>query len=585
MKRPGSASLRPLYVVAVVCALLLGVAAASRRQDDSAARTKLAAEFQKAVNSGDNLRAASLTANGVQNDYEWIREWRVGGNPRTWRAGIVPLRGVGRRTLLHVSRAQVCQSTSDHLYELAGPPSRPEIGREIPETELVGARVTGHRLTVSLDHAARTVRVTDRAQFTRISDEWPVCLFRLNEYFRVSEARLDAQPTPFQQAGGFVIVPKPAGAQATLTLQYEATLPKVGETYIAADEAALTAYWYAHTARLPATSDIEMSTPDDWHSIAPGVPLAETTAGGRRTTRWRNTIPVCYLTAAAGRYTRTTRQAGSTQVSAWLRRHSDRRAKEILDETEGAIRFFTGKFGSFPYNRYAVVESLIFPPGLEAYSFTLVGSSLLPSVIVHEVSHTWWGGLVPNTYTRSMWNEALATYSESLYRRLSPSRTNGRPGEGAREAAAGIPLHIPLERVTDAMHPTHSAVGYGFGSLVLEQLERMVGTTRMLEKLSAFVERHPRGDAADWSELVSAVASVCGPEWRAAVDGWLSTTRLPSYRLSQVRTRSVPDGFETTGLVAPDAPGLWAQVAVVVETQGGAAESPVLVRSGATPFS
>ena len=41
--------------------------------------------------------------------------------------------------------------------------------------------------------------------------------------------------------------------------------------------------------------------------------------------------------------------------------------------------------------------------------------------LVHEIAHTWWGGVVPNTYTRTLWNESFAEYSDGLYGRMTDS--------------------------------------------------------------------------------------------------------------------------------------------------------------------
>jgi hypothetical protein len=544
----------------------------------------LAASVQRAVNSADDGRMRELTTSGVTNDYAWVREWRSSDSRRPWKAGLLRLPGTAGTCLLHVSRDQLCQSTSDHLYEVTGS-TRWRLGREIPETELVGARVTDHRLTVTFDRTTRTVHINDRAEYDVHASKWPCALFRLNDYFEVADVSVDGKKVPFERAGGFLAISRPTSGTSAVTAAYTASLPATGETFITESEAALTSYWYLHTGRLPATSRITVVTPQDWYGIGPGHRTAEQVEGARRVARWSNTIPVSYLTVAAGKYTRTTRDIDGIQVEAWLLRHTPERARTIIEEAASAIRFYSQRFSTFPYNRYAVVESQVFPPGLEAYSFTLVGSGNLPGVIAHEVSHTWWGGLVPNTYTRSMWNEAFATYSETLLRRLSSSERAQAPGTGAVGAAATLPKDLPLDKVTDAMKPTHAAIGYGKGALVLEQLERMVGLPKMLRSMKAFVERHHRGDAADWADFQAAVASVCGPEWAHCLDAWITQPGVPTFRLSSVRVKTASEGWEAAGVIECSPPGYWALVPVSVTGNSGSAGTSVLVQGEHTPFS
>jgi hypothetical protein len=578
-------SARAAYVLAASAAILLGIAAVARhpQRNDPAARLTLASDFQAAVNAGNAIGAAGLTGAGVSNRYQWVSEWKAGGNPHRWTTGLFEAGDGSDRLLLHVSRPQVCQSTFDHLYEIVPSPHGPRIGREIPETEMMGVRVTDHRLTVVLDVERRRATFTDEATLTRIADGWPVAIVRLNDGHRVSAAEVNGKPIRYRQAGGFVVIPKPAEARSVLCLRYAAALPPDGESFMTDGEAALTAYWYAHTARMPVTSDITVTTPTAWRSIAPGTLVSDTTDASRRTTRWRNTLPVCYLTVAAGRYTETTREADGVRLSAWLRRPSVERAASTLDEAARAIRTFGTAFAAFPYDHYTVVESLVFPPALEAYSFTLVGAPNLPGVVAHEVAHTWWGGLVPNTYTRSMWNEAFATYSDGLYRRRE--RNDGsEPGAGARDSGAAFSHAVTLASATDAMHPAHAAVGYGTGAQVLEQLERMVGTRPMIGALKRFAGDHKRGEAAEWSDFAAALMGTCGPEWRGALDGWLRLDRLPQYRLRAVQAVAAPDGFQTTGTVVPDPPGVWSLAPLQVRTPGAPAEQMVLIKGEPTRF-
>lgn len=572
---------------AIASVLVISVLAGGSAQSyDGSQLADLAADAENAVNKGDAIAFESLTHSGIVNDLRWVKEWRESGNRRDWKAGIVLLPVRGRTPMLHISRTQLCQSTNDHLYAIAGTPSHPAIGREIPETDLMGARVVSHRLSATIEPSTGHVSIEDEAVLRRVSDTWPVCAVRLNACYTVSDARLDGIPTKYVQAGGFIFVPKPNTPTATLAIKFGATLPARGETFIAPDEAALTAYWYAHTCRLPATSDIRVVTPSSWLSIAPGRKISETVDDGIRTTRWRNDLPVSYLTLAAGRYTRTSRQSGGRTISVWLRRHSADKAEAALDQAESAIHFFSDRVARFPFEQYVVVESTVFPFGLEAYSFTLIGTRSLPHVIVHEVSHTWWGGIVPNTYTKSMWNEAFATYSESLHRRLARSDTpTGVPGEGAAEAAARTPSSIALRHVTDAMHPTHAAIGYGKGALVLEQLERMLGTPKMLETLRTFAARHPRGEAADWGDFEAAIAAVCGSDWASCIRAWLDDTRLPAFDVVNAHSPRSGNGYDVVGSLQSAPAGFWALVPVHIETETGPVDRDVLCRGTATSFS
>jgi len=582
-------------VIAVMlagCAVFAVIRASAIREPaqwSEASLSKLASNLGAAVNDADPAAAQALTADGVRNDYRWLLEWREsGGSTGPWHAGVLRWPGNGSETdtvLLHVSRPQVTQSTFDHLYEVRGSRSRAQIGPEVPETELVGARVVAHEIDVAFSPNAHTVALLDRATVRRQYGRFSFALYRLNENYRVTELLQDGKPVPFVRTGGFLVAPRLTADSAVLTVRSTAALPRAGESFVADDEAAVTAYWYLHTARLPATSTVTIHAPAGWSSIGNGDKVAEAHDARQWSSTWRNVIPVCYLTAVAGRYHETSAESGSVRVSAWLLTPSDTRAEQICRTTAQAISYFTKAFSPYPYQAYTVVESRIFPPALEGYSFMFAGSGNLPDVIPHEVSHTWWGGLVPCTYTHSMWNEAFATYSESLFRRFHVSGISEDPGAGAAAAANSLPTRPSLLEVKDAMHPAHSAIGYEKGSRVLAQLERWIGSDAMLRAMKDFVARHPHGEAADWPDFVAAAVRVAGPEAGEFLWPWLREGRFPEYGLHDVRVTEDGANYRVQGFVKASAPVHYCLAPLRVIAADGPTDTAVRVRAVSVPFS
>src|SRR5439155_25061635 len=175
--------------------------------------------------------------------------------------------------------------------------------------------------------------------------------------------------------------------------------------------------------RLPATHEVAITVPRGWTAIGQGEFLGKNAGDAETTYTFSNKLAVSYFTIAAGKYIVTTRKVGGINVSAYLLRPNSERAEQAIDTAAGALNWFSQNFSPFPYTSYAVVETDVFPAALECYSFTLCAANYIPIAVVHEVSHTWWGGVVPNTYTRALWNESFAEYSDGLYDRI-----NEKPG-------------------------------------------------------------------------------------------------------------------------------------------------------------
>lgn len=100
--------------------------------------------------------------------------------------------------------------------------------------------------------------------------------------------------------------------------------------------------------------------------------------------------------------------------------------EHALEETAKAVILFERLFGSYPYDRFVVVQG-DFPDGMEFSGLVFVGTAwfyyfdgtqynYLTLITVHEVAHQWWYARVGNDAALNPWlDEALATYSEYLF--------------------------------------------------------------------------------------------------------------------------------------------------------------------------
>jgi hypothetical protein len=547
-----------------------------------------------AANSRDIAALRDATAAGVTNDYEWAAAPAgMLTRKRDWQTRILTIPGApagDTAAFVTFSKYQQAESTGDHLYRVISGADGPRLGAEIAENDLLGTRVRHHRFNIRFDVPGHRVAVTDHVAIERTTSDFPAIVLRINTIYSVSSVRRNGTPVAFDQAGGFLAIQAPASGdpkRLELDLAYVGTADQSNEDFVRPDHAALTSYWYVHTGRMPASSDAVVSVPRGWSAIAQGEPVGKAVTATTATYSWSNRLPVCYITVAAGKYTVTTRKVGSVNVSAYLLKPSAARADVAIRTAGGAVNWFSRNFSRFPYTRYAVVETTVFPAALECYSFTLAGSSLIPMAVVHEVAHTWWGGIVPNTYTRSLWNESFAEYSDGLYGRMTGK-------EGMHEfntqimGQSGFVTKHTLRNATDAMDMEQSLLGYGKGSLVLENLERMLGTQRMLACMRNFIGVHvkerPGGDA-DWPDIEEAFAQAAGPEWRGYFGPWLNGTNLPTLRLTGVTSHPEGAGFVVEGRVTQADPAYWLQVPVAVETVGGVSSSLKLtVKSSSEPF-
>ena len=153
---------------------------------------------------------------------------------------------------------------------------------------------------------------------------------------------------------------------------------------------------------------------------------------GRRT--WTSVEPVARdVSVAVGEFTTASAtSAGGVEVTTGVLPDSDVAARELTGWTLAAIDDLEARFGPFPYATLTVPLLPDEGGGIEyPSSILLAGADRL--VLLHEVAHMWFYGMVGDSQFRDPWlDEAFATYAESVAFPVSAdaaARVLGMPGE------------------------------------------------------------------------------------------------------------------------------------------------------------
>ena len=460
-----------------------------------------------------------------------------------------------------------CETDGDHIYRLEHRATGWIIGDEIPETDPGGYRIRDHQMHITADITGRSIHATDRIKVERLGDTRPdYLLMHLSEDYHVRQitssigAEAEA-PIPFTQVGGVITLIAPEGKDPnfSLTLDYSGELSHGDGDFVHSDEVSLASYWYPTIARLPATSTVTTEAPKGWTVVAQGELTTEAAlpAGGKLFT-YTNSVPVSYFSLDMGRYAITTRMVAGCKLSVYLLDADPGLAGRCLDITAAAMKFYNANFGPFPYTRYGIVQShWVTEMALEAYSFATFGPHGLPGLIPHELSHTWWGGVVDNTYLHSMWNEAFADYSDGLFTRMTSSaRRQNQEGLFREYRSIGHQYDAAsIANAFDTLNNTMAGIGYDKGSRVLRVLEDELGQQTMLRCVAAFYKGHAVGEPIEWSDFEAVVNKTTGKDYRWFFAQWLERPGLPMLRLDRVTVDQRPDGrFLTADVLQSGAP-------------------------------
>lgn len=127
----------------------------------------------------------------------------------------------------------------------------------------------------------------------------------------------------------------------------------------------------------------------------------------------------------------TSQVVDGTRVNSYYLPSHEEAADLVLSVASASLRIFNQQFGAYPYTELDVIDApMRNAAGVEFPGIILVGSYLyggtdtttLIVATAHEVAHQWWYNLVgSNVFTEPWVDEALTTYSSSLYYEFAQS--------------------------------------------------------------------------------------------------------------------------------------------------------------------
>jgi len=254
------------------------------------------------------------------------------------------------------------------------------------------------------------------------------------------------------------------------------------------------------TADSPAAdTTVRVSAPAQLTVLMTGDQAPPTPArNGRRT--WTSTEPAARdVSVAAGPFTAVERTTpDGVRVTTGVLPGSGVGAGVVAGWTTAAIADLEAIVGAFPYRTLTVALLPDYGGGIE-YPSAILEASPERSVLVHEVAHMWFYGMVGNSQFRDPWlDEAFATYAEALVDPGSAARL--RPALDAA-GAVGAPMSgFPDNR-------TYVTVVYGKGAAALLAARDAAGSRAFDAAVRCYV------DARAWqiatpADLAAALADL-----------------------------------------------------------------------------
>ncbi|RYG21597.1 hypothetical protein EON82_18530, partial [bacterium] len=392
----------------------------------------------------------------------------------------------------------------------------------IPEGESLGARIVRHSIDLRFVVPQKRAELTDRLTLETTGEGSFV--LRMSPAYRVSAITdQGGKPVSFAQAGGVVLLRK---GPKELTVRYAGTvdLPNYAGSISDTEATLVNDYWYPMIARKPAPYDITVRAPKAWTTVGQGERVSDDVGATERTTKFRMDLPVVYFSVSSGPY----KTVSVGPYTAWSPRLSEARMQAQAETYAPIMEFYGKSFGPSPFAGFGALDSPQYGGGaLEAYSYATYGGFW--GVDAHEPAHTWWGGIINNTYLDSFWNESFAVFSDGLYHREGPigDVAEKRLAFASEGGAEDDYNQVAVQYAGADKGPAASSMGYGKGAKVLGMLEQWLGTELVVKAMREWIATHPKGEPGDWPDFERIVTRLApGKDVKGFFDDWL---RRPGY--------------------------------------------------------
>ena len=291
-----------------------------------------------------------------------------------------------------------------------------------------------------------------------------------------------------------------------------------------------------------ATSEFIVTAPSHYQVVANGLLQEETDLeDGRRTTHWKQGVPIASWLNAIGVARFTSRHFGSVRgipLQTWV--FPQQREEGIVTfevPVRQAMEFFSEHIGEYAYEKLGNVEAAGMGGGMEHasaifYGQRSVGMQPATGLVAHEIAHQWFGNSVTESDWDDVWlSEGFATY----FTLLTTEHYRGRDAfveglERNRDRVFSMEESRPGATVVHDnladMGQVLSGLQYQKGGWVLHMLRHRLGTETFWAGIREYYACNRDGNAST-DDLRRVMEEQSGQELSWFFDQWLERSASP----------------------------------------------------------
>jgi aminopeptidase N len=277
--------------------------------------------------------------------------------------------------------------------------------------------------------------------------------------------------------------------------------------------------------------DFTISVPAPWSGVANGELISREVLDGQTVTEWHLDTPASsYLvTIAIGDYALTVDETESgVPITYWTPR-GDADALEALRFTPTAMAFVEELLGPYPFSTLGavVVDSV---SAMETQTMVTYGNAtypLSPAVMIHELTHQWYGDIVSPTDWRDVWmNEGMTMYIQLIWEAEDRDLTIDEVVDSYADVEAEYREDVGPPGAYDATMFGQANIYFG-PALMWHELRQGLGDRKFWRMVREWPTVHAGGGATR-DEYYAWLEEETGKELSAFFDAWIMGEETPA---------------------------------------------------------
>lgn len=219
---------------------------------------------------------------------------------------------------------------------------------------------------------------------------------------------------------------------------------------------------------------------------------------------------------------------------------NDQNLDKCLQVAVDAVKTFNDMFGKYPYKQLSIVKANFVHGGMEFPNIVLISDNLVNQidynyVIVHEIAHQWWYGVVGNDEYNHAWqDEGLAEYSSLLFYKkntsygenfndmLTSANNSYKLFEDVYARVQGsVDSRMERPLCEFETEPEYVQCTYTKGVLMFNNISDLIGEKKFIKALKEYCQKFKFKNAKP-EDLIAIFVDFGGRKMENLINSWLN---------------------------------------------------------------